>query len=341
LLLLVLEPPDYQRALTRLRENVLRVRAGLLRRVFVFSIWQDDDLRRLAEAVSERHFNPGVTIVQQGKRVLDSMFFLVRGECRVLRQVDVSAVQQEMLAVTSDLIGGKAEIGQLTPRGAADKTMSPLLLEVQQPFKKKAWSGGSRWGLLESVRRASCLTLFSSTATRKEYGGGRKVDLHLCTRVIMTSFICPHAHGPSRRPARPHLLLSPRSSPQVGSLKSHEHPFFGENAMADRGVPPVYSTSILTSTPVLCLCLSKYDFVHQIDAATQALIFGFASTQDLDDRAIRASIAKTYLWEVEKRKALGHVIAESAERRRLESPRLNGRMEPNFKALTPRTGRAR
>lgn len=110
--------------------------------------------------------------------------------------------------------------------------------------------------------------------------------------------------------------------------------------MADRGTPLVYASSILTSTPVLCLSLSKYDFIHQIDTATQALILGFSSTHDMDDHAIRASIAKTFSWEVEKRKALGHVIAESAERRRLESPRLNGRMEPKANTLTPRTGTA-
>lgn len=129
-LLLVLERSDYQKALTRLRENVLRGRATLLRRVFAFSDWQEEDLRRLAEVVTERHFDRGVAIVQQGKRALDCMFFLVRGECRVLRQVDVSAVQQEMLAVTSDLLNGKAETGQLTPRGAAANKMSPVLLEV-------------------------------------------------------------------------------------------------------------------------------------------------------------------------------------------------------------------
>jgi hypothetical protein len=111
--------------------------------------------------------------------------------------------------------------------------------------------------------------------------------------------------------------------------------------MTDRGTPPAYTSSIVTSTPVLCLSLSKYDFVHQVDAATQALILGFSRTRDMDDRAIRASIAKTFSWEVEKRKALGHVIAESAERRRLESPRLNGRMEPRSSRLTPRAGTAR
>jgi CRP-like cAMP-binding protein len=131
-LLLVLERSKYQEAMTRLREDMLRGRANILRRVFAFSDWQEQDLRRLADLVTERHFNREVVIVQQGKRALDYMFFLVRGECRVLRQVDVSAVQREMLAVTSDLFSGKAETGQLTPRGAAAKQMSPVLLEVQR-----------------------------------------------------------------------------------------------------------------------------------------------------------------------------------------------------------------
>jgi len=91
--------------------------------------------------------------------------------------------------------------------------------------------------------------------------------------------------------------------------------------MSDRGMPPVYTSSIVTNSPTVCLCLSKYDFVHHIDATTQSLILGFSSLYSMDDRAIRASIAKTFQWEVDKKSAVHSVLVESAERRRLDSPR--------------------
>jgi len=109
---------------------------------------------------------------------------------------------------------------------------------------------------------------------------------------------------------------------QVGHVKATEHAFFGEVAMMDRGMPPTYASSIVSSTPVVCLGLSKYDFVHNIDAPTQELILSFSATYGMDDRAIRASIAKTFEWEVQKKQEVKHVLANSAnERRKMESPR--------------------
>jgi len=75
-LLLVLERSALDASMIRLREGVLQRHTDKLRDVFAFSDWKTDDLRRLAAVVTKRKFNKGVAIVQQGQRVLDSMFFL-------------------------------------------------------------------------------------------------------------------------------------------------------------------------------------------------------------------------------------------------------------------------
>lgn len=104
-LLLCLSRADYEESLQTLRDRRALKHARMLRNVFVFRDWSDEDLQRLGAVVTERRFEKGVAILKQGSRLGDSMFFLIKGECRELQLMEVSDAQRQMLEVTSSLQG--------------------------------------------------------------------------------------------------------------------------------------------------------------------------------------------------------------------------------------------
>eukprot|EP00967_Tisochrysis_lutea_P057895 scaffold73463_cov35-Tisochrysis_lutea.AAC.2 len=158
-LLFVLERSGFETSMERLRKAFLRRRADLLRGVYVFNDWKEDDLRRLAAVVSERTFDTGVTVVQQGKRVQDCMFFLVKGECRELKQVEITATQREMLAATKEMQKGRADAACITPRRALAGTTSQILLEVRACDRDPSYS---MIRALSSQEASSALIISSS-----------------------------------------------------------------------------------------------------------------------------------------------------------------------------------
>ena len=94
--LLKVEKDAYERSLQKLHETDVHARMRYLQRVFLFSDWADEDLKRLALVLSHRRYEKGTTIIRQGEST-DNMYLLISGRCRVLKQMGLTRTQQQML----------------------------------------------------------------------------------------------------------------------------------------------------------------------------------------------------------------------------------------------------
>lgn len=122
--LLKVEKDAYERSLQKLHETDLRSRMRFLQRVFLFSDWADDDLKRLALVVSRKRYEKGATIIKQGEST-DNMYLMTSGRCRVLKQMGLSRTQQQMLSVSSPRVSGAPP---LPPPPLHDE--GPAVLEI-------------------------------------------------------------------------------------------------------------------------------------------------------------------------------------------------------------------
>jgi len=120
-ILLKVEKDAYEQSLQKLHEADLQQRMIFLQRVFIFSDWTEQDLRKIAYVMTPRKFEKNTTVIKQGEGT-DSMFFLVEGTCRVLQRMSLSGRQLEML--------GLGTAGSCSPRSGSSSPRVPHVLEI-------------------------------------------------------------------------------------------------------------------------------------------------------------------------------------------------------------------
>lgn len=86
--------------------------------------------------------------------------------------------------------------------------------------------------------------------------------------------------------------------------------YFGERALL-QGVGTrkgAHSASVVSSTRVEVLILSKYDFYHHVDQKTQELMSNYADKFYFDEDNIRRTIHKQHRWDCYKQDLLQSVL---------------------------------
>ena len=98
---------------------------------------------------------------------------------------------------------------------------------------------------------------------------------------------------------------------ELGELGMYQ--YFGELALLEGLNKGKYksniahSASVVSTTPVEVLLLSKYDFYHLIDQQTQTLMRNYADKFYFDESAIRAQIKEQNRWENYKKDLLREI----------------------------------
>ncbi|KAL1524444.1 hypothetical protein AB1Y20_019339 [Prymnesium parvum] len=98
--LLKVEKGAYQRSLMKLHESDLTVRLKYLRRVFLFTEWEEGDLRRLGYVMTHKKVPRNTTICKQGESS-DQLYFITSGTCRVLKHMTLSPTLMQMIGRTN------------------------------------------------------------------------------------------------------------------------------------------------------------------------------------------------------------------------------------------------
>ena len=88
-----------------------------------------------------------------------------------------------------------------------------------------------------------------------------------------------------------------------------QHQYFGERALLEGAHKGKHSASVVSTTPVELLLLSKYDFYHHVDQPTQDLMKSSAEKFYFDEDTIRKSIAKQHRWDAYKRGLVSEVLS--------------------------------
>lgn len=100
---------------------------------------------------------------------------------------------------------------------------------------------------------------------------------------------------------------------EIGELTKHQ--FFGEVALLEskrRGKKSwPHAASIVSTTRVELLVLSRYDFYHHISEETQDLMLQYGSKFYLTEDKIRSSIDKQHRWDSYKQELMGGRISGS------------------------------
>uniref|UniRef100_A0A7S4AYH9 Cyclic nucleotide-binding domain-containing protein n=1 Tax=Chrysotila carterae TaxID=13221 RepID=A0A7S4AYH9_CHRCT len=86
---------------------------------------------------------------------------------------------------------------------------------------------------------------------------------------------------------------------EICSLNKYQ--YFGELALINK---TDHTASVVSSTAVQVLALTKFDFYHHVDARTQELMQAYAKKYYLDDGGIRQSIHDQHKWEEYKKSLL-------------------------------------
>ena len=111
-----------------------------------------------------------------------------------------------------------------------------------------------------------------------------------------------------------------------------QHQYFGERALLEGAHKGKHSASVVSTTPVELLLLSKYDFYHHVDQPTQDLMKSYAEKFYFDEDKIRRSIQKQHRWDAYKQGLLQEVLSPRA------SPRATPRASPRAAGGKPRGG---
>ena len=123
--LLKIDKDVYDRSLQKLHEAELNLRVQFVRGVFIFSDWSDEDLRRISHVMTSRRYEKNTTIIAQGDHT-DAMYFIKKGNCRVLKRMHLSQRQHGMLGLTPR---GR---GSGSPRQPSRAQPEETLLEISE-----------------------------------------------------------------------------------------------------------------------------------------------------------------------------------------------------------------
>ena len=82
------------RSLSKLSKTDLLARVAFLQRIFLFQGWPEDELKRLAYALSYRKYEKHQTVIKQGDTT-DVLYFMMSGRARVVQQVSAPAPDQD------------------------------------------------------------------------------------------------------------------------------------------------------------------------------------------------------------------------------------------------------
>ena len=115
-----------------------------------------------------------------------------------------------------------------------------------------------------------------------------------------------HAPQPPQ-PPQPSTTPDGASFLELNGLTVHQ--FFGERSLLDGAHKGVHSASVVTTTPVECLLLSKHDFYHFIDAKTQAVLKAYGEKFYFDEERIRRAIVKQHKWVEYKKDLVKDVLS--------------------------------
>jgi len=112
--LLRVEKAAYDKSLHWLHKVELQERVDFLRRCFVFSGWDDEELSKLAKVVSRKRHAKDQCIIQQGPST-DTMYLIVKGRCRVLKRMELPTHLQVQFEAQLGLGAGLHAAERLPP----------------------------------------------------------------------------------------------------------------------------------------------------------------------------------------------------------------------------------
>ena len=296
--LLRVEKEAYDHSLHRLHEAELEERIRFLQRIFIFSHWNDENLRKLSKVLTRKAFVKNSTVIPQGSNT-DHMYFILSGRLRVLKSMDLS---QQLTNKLSNTRGGRG---------------------VQRLIQDVTNGGGGTGRTAMPRTPMSCATTSGMDSTRRGLGGegpssrsGSPPASPRSPPMTARSFASgsaspvgefPYRHGSSSfRGASHHSPML-----ELGELNSHQ--YFGELALLegrDKGkhkAAVAHSASVVSLSAVEVLLLSKYDFYHLIDQKTVSMMMAYADKFYLDESAIRSQIKEQSKWESYKKDLLREI----------------------------------
>ena len=125
---------------------------------------------------------------------------------------------------------------------------------------------------------------------------------------------CREAGGSPRVSGTPRPALSGGEEPFLEICELTMHQYFGERALLEGPHKGKHSASVVSTTPMEVLLLSKYDFYHHMGPSTIELMRSYADKFYFDEEKIRRTIHKQHRWDAYKRGLVKDVL----------SPRLAG-----------------
>lgn len=282
--LLLVEKHAYDESLQRMHESELEERMRFLQRIFIFSQWTDEDLLRLTKVLTRKSFPKNTTVIPQGINT-DNMYFVVSGRLRVLKSMELSHQLTTKLANTR----GGCGVQRLVEDGMSSSASVPGGTPSPRALMSRASSRG-----MNSAR------------------GGLSGDPSRGFDAISppgSPLMSPRSPGSPRSRGSKGVHSSPML--ELGELGMYQ--YFGELALLEGLKKGKYksniahSASVVSTTPVEVLLLSKYDFYHLIDQQTQTLMRNYADKFYFDESAIRAQIKEQNRWENYKKDLLREI----------------------------------
>jgi len=259
--LLQIDKGAYDSACAKHHHEKIARRMSFLRGVFLFKEASSEGLNDLAKVFTERKYDKNQVIIKQGEST-DCMYFVVSGTCRVLKKMPLSSGLAVKLATSPN--------------------------ETRSHFAALAESK-QRLGGTSLRERAAGAGAASPTAPKSP------------SRASSKNEGSPSARGD----AGPSSFVQLPESPllEIGELGAFQ--YFGETALLEASAQAKkkypHSTSIVATSRVELLVLSKYDFYHHIDERMQQTMRDYAAKFYMSEERIRNSIEKQHRWGEYKR----------------------------------------